>query len=88
MKKRWDQHSHKLFNAKRKMWKAEQEAGMAGKETEVEIEVALEVPPEKIIPVKKWGDSEHDTVVHSTNVPHVGKSEYDQKFHTYRVSGG
>jgi len=88
MKKRWDQHARKLSNAKRKAWKAEQEAALAGVETEVEIEVTLKAPPEKIIPVKKWGDSEHDTVVHSTNVPHVGKPEYDQKFHTYRVSGG
>ena len=37
---------------------------------------------------KKWGDSEHDTVVHSNQKPHTGKSEYDQKYHQYRTNGG
>lgn len=73
---RWDQHRRKLIRAEAK------------KDGTVEITVKIPIPPEKIVPVKKWGDSEHDTVVHSTNTPHVGRPEYDQKYHAYRVSGG
>ncbi len=73
--KRWDQHSRKLIRARIK------------KEL-VEILVRVEIPPEKIVPIRKWGDSEHDTLIHSKQEPHVGKSEYDLQYHTYRVSGG
>lgn len=35
-----------------------------------------------------WGDSEHDTMLHSKQEPHTAPSEYDAKYHRYRTNGG
>ncbi len=38
-------------------------------------------------PIKRRGDSEHDPVLHSALKPHVGRSEYDVRYHRYRNEG-